>query len=287
MIKKPLLTFRTVNPLKAIDAIALPQIAGPPPRAVVRASRAHVFRLRDDQRHGVRLEFVVVHREEPPAGVQVLQQAHVDEHRLSFGFSLRNHVVIEGQTQIYRRMRHICGCVVGSLDFNRVRDVERSSVLRISQNLPSSFITTGNTVKNVSPVLVPVLIRLLPVNRRFLLINLPFSELVVDPPPFHKLHEVVLGHAGGHVAPAVDREVGAPWQREVEADERGLLVPELRVPELVRRDGDRVERVEVALFQQGQRRPLRLRSRLAALLGRLQRDVLGCGAGVFRSTSRQ
>lgn len=115
--------------------------------------------------------------------------------------------------------------------------------------------------------------------------EVPLPQPVIHPAALDELHEVVLRHAGRHVPPAVDGEVGAPRQREIEPDEGGLLVPELGIPELVRGDGGRVQGVELALLQDGQRRPLGLR--LAALLRRLQRAVLGGGARVLRRAGGQ
>lgn len=115
--------------------------------------------------------------------------------------------------------------------------------------------------------------------------DLPLPQPVVDSTALDELHEVVLRHAGRHVPAAVDGEVGAPRQREVEPDERRLFVPEFGVPELIWGDGGSVQGVELALLQDGQGRPLGLR--LAALLRRLQRAVLGGGARVLRRAGRQ
>lgn len=57
---------------------------------------------------------------------------------------------------------------------------------------------------------------------------------VVHPGAFDELGEVVLRDARRHVAPAVEGEVGPQGDAEVEADEDGALVAELRVPELER-----------------------------------------------------
>jgi len=67
-----------------------------------------------------------------------------------------------------------------------------------------------------------------------------------------ELDKVVLRDAGRHIPAAVDREVGAPRHREVEADEGGLLVSEFRVPKAERRDLRRVRFAEFTHLQDGQ-----------------------------------
>lgn len=57
---------------------------------------------------------------------------------------------------------------------------------------------------------------------------------VVHPGAFDELGEVVLRDARRHVASAVEGEVGPQGDAEVEADEDGALIAELRVPELER-----------------------------------------------------
>jgi len=79
----------------------------------------------------------------------------------------------------------------------------------------------------------------------------------------------VLSDAGRDVPATVHGEVGAPRKREVEPNERGLLVPELRVPELERRDGCGVANSELAHLQHSRPRGRLLccQRRLVLLLG--------------------
>lgn len=74
---------------------------------------------------------------------------------------------------------------------------------------------------------------------------------VVHATALHELHEVVLCDAGCHVPSAVDGEVRPPRQRQVQPDEGGLLVAELRVPEVVWQYDGRVSNVVCLQFQHG------------------------------------
>lgn len=79
-------------------------------------------------------------------------------------------------------------------------------------------------------------------------------QSMIDPAAFHELHEIVLRDARSDVTSTVHGEVRAPWQRQVQPDESGLLVPEFRVPEVVRRYDGRVGNVVRLQLEHG--RPL-------------------------------
>lgn len=167
-----------------------------------------------------------------------------------------------------------------------MRHVERPPGLGVRQDLLGAFVSSADAVQDVS---VPCPVRSgaasdmsyasrqqsLPVSG---VAGIPLLELVVDPAALDKLSKVVLGDGGRNVPPAVDGEVGAPGQREVEPDEGWLLVPELGVPELVGGYGDGVEGVELAGFEEGQRGPVGLQ---LVLLGGLEGAVLRRGDRVF------
>lgn len=293
--------------MKAVDAIALAQVAGSAPRTIVRTSRADTLRFGNDEGYAVRLEFVVIDRQEPAARVQVLQEADVHQHGFHVGFPFGNHVLVDDQTQIDSRMGQIGGGVLGIAQLDIVGHVERPLRFRVGQDLPRALVRAGDAVQDVGPVGVPVLVAepvcktetvhlgigpesSIPKLGDLLLVvvvvrgPLP-PQPVVQPPPLDELHEVVLRDAGGDVATSEDGEVRAPGQREIESDERRLFVPEFGIPELIWWYCDGVQGVQLPLLEERQRWPLRLR--LAALLRRLKGAVLRGGARMLRSARRE
>lgn len=71
---------------------------------------------------------------------------------------------------------------------------------------------------------------------------------------FHKFHKIILRDTWRDISPSVDGKVRAPGQSKIQSDEGRLLVPELSVPEMVRRDHGRVS--HVVRLELEHRRPL-------------------------------
>lgn len=88
--------------------------------------------------------------------------------------------------------------------------------------------------------------------RRFRVVAHKTALQPVHSASLDELDKVVLRDAGRHIPAAVDREVGAPRHRKVEADEGRLLVSEFRVPKAERRDLRRVRFAEFTHLQDGQ-----------------------------------
>ena len=182
-----------------VDAVALSKITRSSPRTVVGAGSRYALGFRHDQGDLVRLQLVVVDREEPTSGVQVLKQANVYHHRL-YDRSFDQHVLIRPIVAV--------GSLLGRRRFHET-DRLRAGVA---------------------------------------------FQPVIDPAALHELHEIVLRDTRRDVPPAVDGEVRAPGQSEVQPDEGGLFVPKLGVPKMVRRNHGRMG--HVVRLQLQHRRPL-------------------------------
>lgn len=232
--------------MESVDAIAFTEIARASPRTVVWTSGADSFGFGYDQRDGVRLQFVVVNGEKPPAGVQVLQEADVDHHRFDFGVAFGDNVLlVDVEAEVERRSRNVREQVLAVVDLDVVGHVEGPVWVGVGQNLLGALVRAGDAVQNVGLVEVPV--RELEFGFRAL-IDVSLAQSVVHSTALDELDEVVLRDARRHVPAAVNREIGAPRQCEIEPDEGGLLVAELGVPELVRRYGGRVQAVQFPEF---------------------------------------
>lgn len=245
--------------------------------AVVGAGGGHALVLGDDQRDAVRAQVVVVDGEEPAARVQVLQQRHVHHHEQAAAH--RAHAQPRGAPAAVLRMRVrllllllLLLMLLGFLLLAR-RLVVLGALRLVPHDLVGAALEVvavddeGGRGHDVAHQLgddagarrggaaregdgrVPR--RPVQLAQGGVVLGQRAPQPVVDAPALHELHEVVLRHAGRHVATAVHREVGAPRQREVEPYEGGLLVAELGVPELEGRYGGGVRLAQLGHLEHG------------------------------------
>lgn len=105
--------------LISVYAVALADVAGSAAGTIVRTRSGDALGFRDNQRDLVRLQLVVVHGQEPVAGVEVLQQTDVDRHRVGNG-SLDQHVLV-GRGRLGRALHARVLRVAGLHEANSLR----------------------------------------------------------------------------------------------------------------------------------------------------------------------